>query len=284
MKRKFSFAVLLCAIVLPTFFLTKIVDAALLSYPKVENNYVNVYTKQGNDWFKAVKEKTDKQGDLTLNKMLPGKYRIEKDDNSDNGSVVDVKANLYDEKGIKFNDKVEVNVYAFITFTGLVGGAPKPGNTKILAGTLETNKDGEIELNNVWIGLEYEIEVNDNASLSKKTNRPRIKVKAKIEESDWFDTAYKRTDDTNTVYLKDVIPGKYKFKYKSGDVVNPMQKFNLHIRLRDDKGKKIKKSKEVTIYAYMNDQKILVGKFMTTKKGELYLPNTAPIEYKIEVK
>lgn len=248
-----------------------------------DNVEIEVYTEQGDDWFKAMEKHTTKYGTLKMKKMLPGKYRLEvNNDDVQTPQIIDVEAQMYDEKGRKFDDKVDVTVYAYIDASALPSTIP--GDYKALVGIFETASDGVVELNNIVPGMEYKVEVDDNASLSKKTNKPRIKIKAKIDDSDWFASEYKRTDTTNTLKLTDVISGKYKFEYKDGDVSNPMQPFNLYIRLRDDDGDKIHKSKKVKIYTYINDQKIPVGEFMTTNDGKLYLPNVVPGEYKLDVK
>lgn len=280
MKKKiFAGAIVFCLGVLPMYSATKIASATSVN---ADNVKVKVYTEQGDDWFKAMEKHTTSHGTLKLKKMLPGKYRLEIDeDDVQTPQILDVKAQMYDEKGREFDEKVEVEVYVYIDVTSLPSIVA--GDDKILVNVYETDSDGELELENVIPGMEYKIEVDETASLSKKKDRPRIKVKAKIDESDWFYSAYERTDTTNTLHLTDVISGKYKFKYKDGDVANPLQRFNLYIRLRDEDGEKIKKSHKVKIYTYINDQKIPVGEFITTKDGKLYLPNVMPGEYKIDV-
>ncbi len=261
-KKIFAGAIIFCISVLPTFLLTKIANADSVNADGIE---VKVYAKQGGEWFKALKKHTTPYGTLKLKKMLPGKYKLEVDnDDVQTPQIIDIRAQMYDEKGRKFDEKVDVEVYAYIDAASLP--TIVPGDDKILAGTYETDSDGELSLENTIPGMVYKIDVDEDASLSKKKNKPRIKVKAKIDDSDWFYAAYERIDTTNTLKLTDVISGKYKFEYKSGDVANPMQRFNLYIRLRDEDGEKIRKSKKVKIYTYINDQKIPVGEFMTTKR------------------
>ncbi len=281
MKKKiFAGAIIFCLSVLSTFSMTKIANATSVNADNIE---VKVYTKQGGDWFKAIEKETTKYGTLKLRKLLPGKYKLEIDkDDVQTPQVIDIEAQMYDEKGREFDEKVDVEVYAYIDLSSYPSIIP--GNDKILVNIIQTDSDGEISLENVVPGIEYKIDVDETASLSKKKNKPRIKIKAKIDDSDWFYAAYERIDTTNTLKLTDVISGKYKFEYKSGDVANPMQRFNLYIRLRDEDGEKIRKSKKVKIYTYINDQKIPVGEFKTTNAGKLYLPNVMPGEYKIDVK
>jgi hypothetical protein len=229
-----------------------------------------------------MKKSTDKYGTLKLKKMIPGKYRLELDDDDVSmHPTLTLKAKMYDEKGRKFKEKTDVEVSAYIDMTSLP--ALVPGDTEVPVGIFETDSSGEVKLSNVIPGMEYKIKVDDDSHLGKKTNRPRVKVEAKIEDSDWFDVAYTRVDDTNTLYLRDVISGKYELKYKSGDA-DPTRRFNLLLKLRNDKGKKIRKATKVKISVYMQGQKIPVGEFMTTKDGKVYLPNALPGKYKIEVK
>ena len=282
MKKKiFAGVVAFCLVTLPTTYTpTQTANAASVNAENVE---VKVYTKQGGEWFRAIKKETTLYGTLKLRKLLPGKYKLEVDDDDvQTPQILDVKAQMYDEKGREFDEKVDVEVYAYIDMTSLPSTVP--GDDKVLVNIIETDSDGEVSLENVIPGMIYDIDVDEDASLSKKTNRPRIKIKTKIDDSDWFYSQYERVDTTNTLKLKDVISGKYKFEYKEGDVANPMQRFNLYIRLRDEDGEKIKKSKKVKIYTYINDQKIPVGEFKTTNDGKLYLPNVMPGKYKLDVK
>lgn len=278
MKKKIFVGVLaFCIGLLPAYSMTKVAEAS-----SRESVSVKIYTEQGDDWFKAMKKSTDKYGTLILKKMIPGKYRLElSDDDKIKQPILTLKARMYDEKGRKFKEKTEVEVSAYIDLASLPAYAP--GDTEVPVGVFETDSNGEVKLKNVIPGMEYKIDVDDDASLSKKDDRPRMKVEAKIADSDWFDVAYARVDTTNTLYLRDVISGKYELKYKSGDA-DPTRRFNMLLKLRDDKGEKIREATKVKIYVYINDQKMPVGEFMTTKDGKIYLPNALPGKYKIDVK
>ena len=281
MKKKiFAGVLMFCLGALPM--LSNIQNAEAMDV-NADDIEVKIYTKQGGEWFKVMKKSTSKYGTLKMKKMMPGKYRMEVDEDDQEAiQMFDLKAQMFDEKGREFDEKVDVEVYAYIDSSVLPSIVP--GDDEILVGIFETDSNGEIELKSIIPEMEYKIDVDEEASLGQKKNRPRIKVKSKIEDSDWFYAAYERVDETNTLYLTDVISGKYKMEYKNKDVSDPVKRFNLYVRLRDDKGKKIRKSKKVKVYTYINDQKIPVGEFMTTKDGKLYLPNVMPGEYKIDVK
>jgi len=121
--------------------------------------------------------------------------------------------------------------------------------------------------------------------LSGKEGRARIKVKTKVAGSDWFVSGYKRTDTAMVFTAENVIPGYYKFSYKSGDR-DPSLPFTLRIRLRDNKGEKIKEPTLVKLWTYLGPEKTLtpIGQLMTDPYGWVTIPGVmTEMKYKIEV-
>lgn len=234
---------------------------------------VTVKTKQGGEWITARKEKTDTHGVLTLKGALPGKYKfiIDRDD-VQSGQTLALKIKLLDENGRQANDeRLDVNVYVYA------------GATKILAAATRSDKDGWLDLVGVTSGTTYELDVKDHATLRGKHGKPRIKMKAKIDGSNWFTAAYKRTKG-GVLKVEDVLPGKYKFSYKRKDVANANMPFTLKARFRNADGKRVRKA-TVKIYAYPFGIKTFVGKMKTDSKGWLTIPGVMPhMKYKVTIK
>jgi len=107
----------------------------------------------------------------------------------------------------------------------------------------------------------------------------RIKTKAKIDDSDWFQGSYKRTQN-NVLEETNVLPGKYRFRAVSKPAG---QSFILHIQLSDKNGKRARNSK-VKIYAYINNIKKIIGEVQTDNDGWVSLPGALTgMTYKIRV-
>lgn len=227
---------------------------------------IKFYAKQGGEWIKASTKRADKKGVLEFKNVLPGWYELKVSDEKDEkaGQAFAVKARMVDGEGQKLNEKTKVS----LSYKNAL-------DKKTFLGFLETDKDGWIELFPVYPKVKYhfDIDEDDNAHLKNKEGRARVKVKAKIDGSDWFRARYKRTDSTNLLSLKDVLPGKYKFSYNKKDRTAD-QPFNLKIQMLDEDGKKIKEETKVKVYVYQNKIRTLAAELKTDEKGWLYLPNT----------
>ncbi len=156
--------------------------------------------------------------------------------------------------------------------------------------SVQTVVDG-FTLGGVKPGTTYELVVKGQGTLKKSGALARIKTKAKISGSAWFDSSYDRltadvTRKTNGVLeVKNVLPGKYKFKVKSSDVYDTTKPFALNAQLLTDKGKKIKKPTTVIIYAYPNKVKTQVAEMTTDAHGWVTIPAVQPgATYRLKIK
>ncbi len=234
---------------------------------------VTVKTKQGGTWFTARATTTDQDGVVTLKNALPGKYRffIDSDDRRDSQTLA-LQVRLLDERGRRFTDRADVAVSVYTE-----------DGTEVVVGTYRTDRHGWLDLVGITHGTTYKLDVKDTAHLKKKKNKPRVRVKAKIDDSKWFPAVYKRLRTDGTLRVRDVLPGSYKFSYKRGDAQED-QPFTLHMRLRTEDGKTAKR-KKVTVYAYPFGIKRKIGTFKTTRTGDLVLPGVRTgMKYKIRVK
>ncbi len=257
-----------------TFLVSSTIAMASVSGTNTAKVDVTVKTQQGGKWIDARKDTTTSKGVLRFKNVLPGKYKftIDKDDVT-TGQTLGLKLRLLDRYGRAIKGK-RANVDVSIYISG----------TKIPIATYRTDKHGWIDLVGITNNTIYGIDVTDNAHLGRKAQRPRIKMKAKIDSSKWFYAAYKRIDKNGWLRVQDVLPGKYKFKYKRGDVANINQPFNLKARFRNADGN-IAKHAKVKIYAYPFGIKTYVGTFKTNRKGWLMLPGVMPnVKYKINVR
>lgn len=234
---------------------------------------VKIFTKQGNEWFKARTVKTNSNGVLTFKNALPGHYKgVVKDADQATPQYVAAKFRMLDNEGRRINHKTDVNIYTV------------SGSTKTLALATESDEDGWVNMAALFPETDYFIEVKEGSSLSQKDNQPRIKVKAKIDGSKWFRASMKRVNKDGVLTLKDVISGKYKFKYKSGDA-DPSQPFTLKAKLRKNNGKKITSKTRVDLYTYINGSRIKIAELKTTSKGWITVPGVMTgMKYKIKVK
>ncbi|HHX58848.1 MAG TPA: hypothetical protein GX706_03725 [Candidatus Moranbacteria bacterium] len=247
-----------------------------VSGKNISDTRIVVKAKQGGKWFKSLEEKTGKNGVLKVKNVLPGQYKFELKNKKDakDGQFLALKLRVLDEKGRKFTKKTAVEVSTNVS------------GKDVLIAKVTTNKKGEFELENVPLDMEYKIKVADSSKVKKKSDKARIKTKAKIEKSKWFPNRYQRTDRSYTYKVSDVLPGKYKFKYKSGDR-NDNQPFTLNARLLDKNGKQIKKATNVTVYGYLGKGKVKtkLATLKTDKKGWVTIPNVMPgMQYRIDVK
>jgi 5-hydroxyisourate hydrolase-like protein (transthyretin family) len=247
--------------------------AGAVSGTNVDNLKIKAYTKQGEKWFKASTSRTDSHGVLTKERILPGWYKFKvRGEDEKSGQTLAVKLRMLDTDGKKITEKSNVDLYYKDT-----------AGTKIFINRIETDKKGWVNLSGLSFDTEYKLDVKDDASLSKKDNKIRIKVSAKIDGSDWFRSRYKRTDETGVLNVEDVLPGKYKFKYKDGDrdVALP---FNLKARMLNEKGEQVKEATKIQLYAYINKVKTPVGELMTDERGWVTIPGVMTgIKYKIDL-
>ncbi len=242
----------------------------------LDETKIKVKTEQGGKWFRALEKKTNSDGELKIKNVLPGKYRFELKNKKDEkaNQMLGLDLRLLDEKGRKIRKKTDVEIFAIYN------------GKKNLMGIVESNKKGEIELSNVMLGMDYEIAVKDDSKVKVKGDEFIVKVKAKIDsKGDWFYSRYSKTDDNAVLTMKDVLPGKYKFKYKKKDRDASLP-FALRAKLLTKKGKKIKKATPVEIYAYVGPHKVKT-KLMTLETddhGWIFIPKVMTGEkYKIKV-
>ncbi len=266
---------MMLAFIMGGFLVVPFVSQAI-SGTNADNVKVKVYAKQGEKWFKALVRHTDNKSILTIKNVLPGWYKmvIDEDDQT-SGQILAVRLRMLDSNGKRIHEEIPVNLYA------------KVNGVKTSIGSVETDKRGWIEVSGLSSGVEYlmDIDEKNSSSLSEKEGRARIKVKTKVAGNDWFVSAYKRTDTAMIFTAENVIPAYYKFSYKSGDR-DPSLPFTLRIRLRDNKGEKIKEPTLVKLWTYLGPEKTLtsVGQMMTDAYGWVTIPGVmTEMKYKIEV-
>ena len=251
-----------------------------VSGKNVKEKYVTIKTKQGGEWFTARKEKTDNKSTLRLKGVLPGKYVFELDDSDkEPNQKLGLKLKMRDDNGKNIKEKTKVDAFVYI------------GDTKVFINTFKTKDNGYLNLENIVPGMIYELKVKGDGKTGKKDGLARIKVKTKIDGSEWFTSSYKRLDTDSTgqtngvLEMEAVLPGKYKFKVKSGDPYDVNKSFIVHARMRKNSGKKIKKPKTVVVYAYPNGIKTKVAEARTDAKGWVLLPGVQPnTKYRLKVK
>ena len=239
-----------------------------LSGNRISNTPIKVYTRQGNDWFLAIRKRTDDKGVLKVKDVLPGKYKMEvSNDDTKTGQTLAINLKMLDAQGRKIRKKMDVNLYQYVN------------STKYSIGTVRTDEDGWIKVSGLSLGTEYLLDLNSGSFVHKKYGELRIKTKAKIDQSDWFQSSYKRTRK-NTLEVINVLPGKYKFRA----VNKPLGKtFTLHVRLLYKNGKKARNA-QVKLYAYKGATKILLGKLKTNTDGWTKIPGvTTGTVYRIKV-
>jgi len=251
-----------------------------VSGTNIDEKYVKVHTKQGGEWFVARKVKTDNDSSLRLKGVLPGKYKFELDkDDQKLNQTLGLKLKMRDADGKKIKEKTKVDAFIYI------------GNTKVFINTFKTDKSGYLKLEGITPGMTYELRVKGDGKVSKGDNLARIKVKTKIDGSDWFSSVYEQLDVdssglTNGILeMTNVLPGKYKFKIKSSDSYDMRKPFTVKARMRKDSGKKIKKPTQVNIYAYPYGVKTKIAEMTTDEKGWIMLPGAQPdMKYRLKVK
>ncbi len=239
-----------------------------LSGSRISNTRVRVYAKQGGNWFLALTQKTDESGVLKVKNVLPGKYKMEVS-NSDTktGQTLAVNLKMLDVQGRKIRKKMDVDLYQYIN------------DNKYSLGTVQTDEDGWLKLSNLSLGTKYLIDIGSGSYIHKKTGELRIKTKTRIDNSDWFQSSYKRTEK-NILEVINVLPGKYKFRA----VNRPTgQTFTLHACLLDKNGQKARHAR-VNLYGYIDGVKTLLGKVKTNKNAWIKVPGVSTgMTYRIKV-
>ena len=248
--------------------------ASAVSGTEAEDVRVKVYSKQGGDWFRVLTRHANSHGALELKNVVPGWYKMVIDNRDvESGQTLAAKIKMRDRDGKRIKEKTNVNVYIEIN------------GAKTLAAVYESDKSGWIEMAGVTSETKYYLDVAEanSSSLSDKENCPRIKVKTKIDNSDWFTSLYKRADENKILTIKNVLPGKYKFSYKSGDR-SAAEPFTLRVRMLDEKGKKLEGITDVKLYAYVSKVKTLIGVLKTDSRGWVVIPGVmTEMKYKIEL-
>ena len=245
-----------------------------LSGTNADDVEVDVKAKYEGEWFTALNMNADDDGVLRIKNVTPGWYKfIVDDDDEESGQTLAVQLRMLDNDGRKLKEKTDIEL------------SYKANDIEVPIGTVETDDDGWLEIEGLSPDTPYELKIdeNDDSHVSKKDGEVRIKVKAKIDESDWFPAVYRRTKNNRVLKVENVLPGKYKFKYKSGDA-DPAEPFTLNMRLRNEDGEKIKEITEVELYAYVNKVRVPVGTMMTDTKGWITIPGVLTnMKYKISV-
>ncbi|HDH07627.1 MAG TPA: hypothetical protein ENG89_01240 [Candidatus Moranbacteria bacterium] len=244
-----------------------------LSGTNADDVEVRIFTKQGGEWFKVKTKKADFRGVLIAKNVLPGKYKVEvADEDVTTPQTLAGEFKMLDSEGRRIDHKTDVDVYMYIS------------GVKTLIVTYETDADGWLDLPSMTPGASYYFDVKEESDLGSTEGKIRIKVKSKIEGSEWYQSLYSRTDENGVLRIKDVSSGKYKFKYKSGDA-DPAQPFILQLRMLKNNGKRIKDKTDVELFVYMNKVRVKVADLETNADGWLTLPGVMTgMKYKLKVK
>jgi len=242
-------------------------SAKALSGINTDDIDVKLYTKQGNDWFRALTKKTDRKGVLHVKNVLPGKYRMEIDeDDEETTQYLAVDLRMLDEDGRRLKDKTDVDLYVYID------------GVKTYVKTEVTDDEGWMRVGLLSFDTEYYIDVKETSGVKKKDGELRIKVDAKVDDSDWFQALYTNTEN-GVLTARGVLPGKYKFEAKDA----ASQPFILKARIFDEKGEKAKNEK-VNLYVYINKVRTFVGQVMTDDDAWIILPKMmTDMKYKLSV-
>ena len=268
-KKHISAALLACAMLMATPFL-----AQALSGADVDDIKIKVETKQGGDWFDAIRKETTDRGVLKIKDVLPGWYRFSRPrEDTRSGQALAVELRMLDNDGRRINEKTDIDLSMMM------------GDNEVEIGKLEIDEDGWIKIEGLNFDTEYKMDISDkdDASLSHKDGKARVKVKAKIDDSDWFPSYYDRTDENYVLEIDRVLPGKYKFKYKTGDR-DPNLPFTLDITMLDERGNDLDEPTAFNLYTYINKIRVPIGTVVTDDEGRLLLPGIMHGgKYKIEL-
>ena len=263
------------AVVLSALGLLLYIPSALaLNGVNMDEVRTKLYTKQGGDWFRVLTIDTDDDGVIEAKNVIPGWYKLEVgSEDEKTPQYVAVKLRMRDQEGKKLYEDTPVDLYV------------KVNDEKIYMGTVNTDKYGWLEVENLSLDTEYKLEIDEKngGSIHQKDGRARIKINAKIDDSDWFRALYERTDENMTLTAENVLPGKYKYRYNSSDRT-PNLPFNLYIRLVNEKGEKLKDPTKANLFAYIGGVKTPIGQVTTDEKGWVFIPGVmTEMKYAIEV-
>jgi hypothetical protein len=244
----------------------------------VDKARVKVYTEQGDDWFRAITTRTDREGVIEIKDVLPGWYRLEVDEDSEEPSqYLGVRLRMLDNDGKRLDKKENLTL------------SVKLNGEKVQIGKVETDNSGWLEVSGLLSGYKYKLELEEkgNASLSGKDGSPRVKVRAKVRESDWFNCFYERTNDAKVLEVRDVLPGQYQFSYKTGDRDSNLP-FILKARFRDEDGDRLKEPTPIKLSFYKghgsSEVRVPIGTVLTDHRGVATIPNVlTEVNYKVEV-
>ncbi len=246
-----------------------------LSGYKTDDVKVKIFAKpnQAKHWFRALYLRTDKDGVLEVKNVLPGSYKLKvRGTDQKKDQRIAARFKMLDDGGNKIKEVTPVEVYRYTN-----------KGEEIDLGKFYTDKEGWLELSVIYPEKIYKLVVKGNTHLGKKANRVRIKVKAKIEDTKWFRSLYKRTNKARTLEIKNVRTGKYKFAFNPKDATVG-ETFNLHLKMLDNKASRIKKPTKVNVYSYVNGQKALIGTVYTDARGWITLPEVVTqVRYKLSV-
>lgn len=246
----------------------------------IANTSIDVYTNQGGKWFVARRVKSNKNSFVKIADVLPGKYefRINSKDVRA-GQFLAVELQMRDNQGKILRKKTNVDVYVHTD-----------AMPTLLATTATTNKSGKLTLNGITPNTVFELVVRDSGSVKKDGSLARIKTKAKVSGSDWFDSNYSQltldaSKKTNGVLeVTNVLPGRYKFKVKNSDPYDATKPFTVKAQMLDKNGKQIKKATNVKIYSDADKSRKLVAELKTDADGWVTLPAVQPgVAYRIKV-
>ena len=243
----------------------------------VKNLKLKVYTEQGGEWFRSLSKRTDYTGVLEVKDVLPGWYKYSFYDKDRSGTqAIAIKARMLDLDGREIKDNTNVDLYYRAA-----------NGQKTFISTVETDDEGWVKVEGLAEDTEYKFELtdNDDSSVSQRDGEMRIKVNAKVDNSNWFDAYYGRTDENRVFETPDTLPGRYKFKYKEqdGDITQP---FTLKTKLLNNKGDDLDEPTKVHLWAYLGPEKTLTfaGEVWTNHKGEIMVPGLMHgVKYKVEV-
>jgi len=243
----------------------------------VKSLKLKLYTEQGGEWFRSLSKRTDYTGVLEVKDVLPGWYKYKFYDRDRSGTqAIAIEARMLDLDGREIDEDTNVDLYYKNT-----------SGEKTFISTVKTDDEGWLKVEGLAEKTEYKFELSDrdDSNVSRKDGMMRVKVDAKIDDSDWFDAYYGRTDENGVLETPDTLPGRYRFKYKEqdGDITRP---FTLKTQLLNDKGDDLKEPTKVHLWAYLGPEEVLTfaGEVWTNHKGEIMVPGLMHgVKYKVEV-
>lgn len=241
---------------------------------------VKIYAEQNDVWFRSGTKRTDEKGVIKLKNVLPSwyKFKVADKDIEDNQTLA-IEIRMLDNEGRRIKEKTDVDIYV------------KINGESVYAQTTETDKDGWLKLEGLAPGTKYKLSIDekDNASLSHKDGKIRIKIKANAlsrssgDWTGWFHSGYFRTDENRILEAINVLPAKYKFSYKTEDSALNIP-FILKARMLDEDGAEIKKPTTFLLYYELNDELQPAGTVTSDDDGWVTIPGLLPgMKYKVNI-